>query len=499
MRKPDLPKPDASPAEKKIIDMTVLETWSAEDQVRAIRERVLSPTELVDMHLERIEHASDTFGAFLLVDHEGARLAARALEQQLVSWKGDELPPLFGVPISIKDTWPVAGLRFTAGSAAFADRVASADAMVVKALRDAGCIVLGKTNAAEFGCSSFTENTFGISRSPFDRSRGAGGSSGGAAAAVAAGFGAIALGSDGGGSIRIPAASCGVVGLKPSRGRITTAPGPDSAGLATAGPLARTVADVARLLDVMTGSAPGDSCSLSSPAKGYFRSFVDREPRQLAVGIVLPREQTDPVCIDTCHRLGALLESLGHRVEIAEAASADEYMEAFKFVWSVLAASVPVPDEDEARLLALTQWLRQLGRSHNATDLMAAQSRLLSFGRAIASRYHRYDIVLSPTLTRLPPKVGDVRDDRDPQATFHRMSSLHPLTPVANITGQPSMNLPLCWSEPSETAPAGLPIGMMLTAKHEREDLLISLGAQLERALPWSDRYKSIELGPSSL
>jgi amidase len=239
----------------QIHDLTVLELAAA------IRRRELSPTEITGHYLDRIERLNTEVGAFYTVTADLAREQASQAEKAIAR-AGDpgELPPLTGVPIPIKDLNMVAGVRQTLGSLAFEDNVPAEDDHVTAALRAAGAVITGKTATPEFGLPCYTETAIGPpARTPWDLSRSAGGSSGGAGAAVAAGLAPAAQGSDGGGSIRIPASACGLFGLKPTRGRISHAPlVPDIAGLSTDGPLARTVADAALLLDVMIGNRPGD-------------------------------------------------------------------------------------------------------------------------------------------------------------------------------------------------------------------------------------------------
>ncbi|MFJ6618126.1 amidase [Kitasatospora sp. NPDC091335] len=462
--------------------MTDLHELTLAEQAAAVRRRTVSPTELVDHHLRRIEESDGLLGAYRTVDASGARRAARAAEARLATGGADDgagLPPLLGVPLSVKDTWPVAGLPFTAGSAAFDDRIAPADAAVVGELRAAGAVLLGTTTAAEFGCSCYTETAYATARSPYDPGRGAGGSSGGAAASVAAGLAAGALGSDGGGSIRIPAAACGVVGLKPSRGRVTPAPGTDAFGLATAGPLARTVPDTALLLDAMAGSVPGDGCALPAAPAGHFRSRAGREPGPLRIGVMPRTDGWHPEAALACRRTADLLTDLGHRVEEAPPFDPGEYLPDFTVLWSVLAAAVPVPPEREERLLPLTRWLRAEGGGHSGARLYTAMTSLAATARAVCHRYDRFDAVLSPTTDRPPLPVGSLTDPDAPERTYARMLAVTPRTPLANLTGRPSISLPLHWT------PDGLPIGVMLTARLHQEGLLLSLGAQLERARPW--------------
>ncbi|ATY11209.1 amidase [Amycolatopsis sp. AA4] len=440
----------------------------------AVRAREVSPVELAEEYLGRIDRENDEVGAYLTVDHEGALAAAREAEALVLSGRRD-LPVLCGVPVSVKDTWPVKGLRYTSGSKVFAERVAEVDAAVVTQLRQAGMVLLGKTNAAEFGCSSYTETVFGAARNPHDLARTAGGSSGGAAASVAAGLAPAAQGSDGGGSVRIPAACCGLVGIKPTRGRVSPAPGPDSAGLATAGPIARTVADAALLLDVLSTARPGDTHQLPPTPPGHFASSAERDPGRLRIGVLEGQPNDDPWCRRACEDTAALLADLGHDVEEAAPTVPDDYRDDFTVVWSVLAASVPVPAEREQDLLPLTRWLREKARGYDAVTLMSALGSMQATARRIADRYDRFDVVLSSATATLPPLVGGLVD-ADPARTFENMLEFHPLTPLANITGQPSL------TAPALRTPGGLPAGVLLTGRYGAETTLISVAAQLERA-----------------
>src|ERR1700712_76422 len=239
--------------------MAELHDLNALQAAAATRDRTVSPTELVEHYLDRIARLDGEIGAFVTVTADGAR--AQAAEAEAAVLSGADLPPLHGVPTAIKDLNLTAGVRTTFGSAVHRDFVAPLDDHVVRLLRQAGTISLGKTATPEFGLPCYTETDIGPpARTPWDPTRLAGGSSGGAAAAVAAGFLPIAQGSDGGGSIRIPASVCGLVGLKPSRGRISRGPmDGDAVGLSVLGPLARTVRDAAAFLDAVAGPMPGDS------------------------------------------------------------------------------------------------------------------------------------------------------------------------------------------------------------------------------------------------
>ncbi|MFJ5216141.1 amidase [Streptomyces sp. NPDC088354] len=453
------------------------------EQAAAVRRGEISPVELTTHYLERIERIDPALGAYLTVTPERALAAARDAERLLLA--GGEPPPLLGVPVPVKDLTPVAGVRFTSGSAVFADRVAQQDAHLVTLLRDAGTVLTGKTNTPEFGLPAYTEGRVGPpARTPYDLTRGAGGSSGGAAAAVAAGLAAAAHGSDGGGSIRIPASCCGVVGLKPSRGRVSPAPWGDVSGLAVNGPIARTVRDAAALLDVLSVPAPGDPFPLPVPERTFLR-WCDHEPRRLRIarwarpdvaGVTI-----HPEVLAAYERTSALLEGLGHEVVDVPQPLAPGDRDAFTPVWSVLAALTPVPSDREGELLPLTRWLRAQGQGVGGLDYARALGAMQAAGRTLARAVHPYDAVLTPTLAQLPARVGALRDDADPEADFAAQLAFTPFTAPWNIAGLPAVSLPLQWSA------GGLPIGMMLAGRHGAEGPLLALAAQLEAVAPCRD------------
>ncbi|MEU6342046.1 amidase [Streptomyces sp. NPDC046977] len=451
------------------------------EQAAAVRRREISPVELTTHHLERIERIDPALGAYLTVTPERALQDARRAERLLLA--GGDLPPLLGVPVPVKDLTPVAGIRFTSGSPVFADRVAEQDAHVVTLLRDAGTVMTGKTNTPEFGLPAYTEGRVGPpARTPYDLTRGAGGSSGGAAAAVAAGLAAAAHAGDGGGSIRIPASCCGVVGLKPSRGRVSPAPGGDISGLAVGGPIARTVRDAAALLDVLSAPAPGDPFPLPRPERTFLR-WCDHEPRRLRIARWARPDvagaTVDPEVLAAYERTSALLESLGHEVVDVPQPLAPGDRDAFTPVWAVMAALTPVPPRREHELLPLTAWLRAQALDVGGLDYARALGTMQAAGRKLARAVQPYDAVLTPTLAQLPAPVGALRDDADPAADFAAQLAFTPFTAPWNIAGLPSVSLPLGWSA------GGLPIGMMLGAPHGAEGPLLALAGQLEAAAPW--------------
>ncbi len=467
---------------------------TAVEVAAALRRGEVSVVEVTLDALARAQRLDRRLGLFVTRTPDLALSQARECDRLLAQARRDgrALPPLLGVPCPVKDLTRVAGVRCTLGSAAFADVVADVDDGVVTLLRRAGTVMTGKTSTPELGLPCYTEpDVAPPARTPWDERRGAGGSSGGAAAAVAAGVVPVAHGSDGGGSIRIPASACGVVGLKPSRGRVSPGPyGVDLAGLAVDGPIGRSVADVAVLLDVLATPWPGDGTRLASPGS-TFVAATHRDPPALRVGLLLdPLIAADaPVhaaCRAAAESTAALLAELGHVVVPVRPPFAADQWDAFAAVWSTLAASVPVPPSGEAGLRPLTRWLRERGRATTAVEYVTALAAMQHVTRQVAVAWAHVDVVLSPTLADLPAAVGGLRDDTDPAADFAAQTRFTPWTSVWNITGRPSISLPLHWHEQADVL---LPVGVMLGADLGEESLLLSLAAQLEQARPWRHRY----------
>jgi amidase len=357
---------------------TQLHDLTALEQAAAVRAREVSPTELVEHSLARIEALDAGIGAFITVTAERARAAAARADRAVVD--GAHLPPLHGVPTAIKDLNNTAGVRTTFGSAVLADFVPDVDDAVVTALEAAGTISLGKTNTPEFGFPCYTDNDVaGPARCPWDLSLLAGGSSGGAAAAVAAGLLPFAQGSDGGGSIRIPAGINGLFGIKPSRGRVSNAPySSEVTGLGVQGPLARTVRDAAAMLDAMAGPVTGDPFWAPPPPAGEsFLGYADRPPGRLRIGRYLdsgmPGADLDPEVRAAFEDASALLASLGHEVEDLPAPPLTEgVFPAFEVVWALSGTTLPVPEAAVPRLRPLTRFLRERGLALSAQDAMEA-------------------------------------------------------------------------------------------------------------------------------
>jgi amidase len=470
--------------------MAALHDLSALEQAAAVRKHEVSPSELVEHYLTRIEQWSDAVGAYVTVTPDIARKQARQCERTLRESADSDalLPPLLGVPIAIKDLTDVAGVRCTLGSAAFADRIATVDANVVTLLRDAGTVLLGKSNAAEFGAPAYTEpDVAPPARTPWDLSKSAGGSSGGAGAAVAAGLAPFAQGNDGGGSVRIPASVCGLVGLKVSRGRVSNGPyAGDLSGLAWHGPLTRTVRDAAAWLDATAVAMPGDPHWAPPLASGEtFLKSVDIEPKGLRIARyadpVISDGGVDPLCRAAYDDATKALVDLGHSVDDVAAPDGTELMSAFETVWAVLTSLTPVKDEQQLR--PLTRWLRQRAEGVTGHAFALAIAALQTASRRLLMRFAGYDAVLTPTLAQPPAEVGALRDDADPARDFENQKRFTPFTSVANMTGQPAITLPLYMT------PTGLPIGVMLAGRPAGETALFGLAGQLEAARPWRDRH----------
>ena len=451
----------------------------ATEQARLVRERKVSPVELVELYLQRIERLDPELGAYVTVRGEEALAEARAKAGEPAD------APFHGVPISLKDLDTTAGIRTTFSSEAFASNVPDFDLAHITKLKAAGFIVLGKTNTPEFGTTAFTDSSLnGPCRTPWDLTRNAGGSSGGAGAAVAAGLCSIAQGSDGGGSIRIPASCCGVFGFKASRGRVSAAPFvPGGIGLGTTGPLTRTVADAAAYLDVVCGYEWGDPFPAAPPERP-FAEEVGGDPGRLRVAFTTEAPggfDVDDACTAAAREGAKLLGSLGHEVEEATPDWGGlELMDDFKPVWQTAPALYPV--RDAAVLSPLNQAFLQGALETSSAAYAAAVSRLQLRARKIVSFWSRFDLLLTPTLAMPPALVGWETESDDPWEQFDRAVRFTPFTAAFNVTGQPAMSVPLHWSAEE------LPIGVQLVGPPLGDALLFRVASQLEAARPWADR-----------
>ncbi|HET6817207.1 MAG TPA: amidase [Mycobacteriales bacterium] len=466
--------------------MTQLHDLTLLEQAEAVRRHEVSPVELVDHYLERIDRLNNDVGAFVHVAPDQARAAAKDAESALSS--GQELPPLHGVPTAIKDLYLTADMPTGFGSGAFAPVELGIDEAFVVKLKQAGTISLGKTATPEFGAPCYTEpEGHQPARTPWDLTRSAGGSSGGAGTAVASGLLPAAPGSDGGGSIRIPSSVNGLVGIKTSRGRVSTAPlNAEISGLSVHGPLARTVRDAAALLDAMAGPSNQDWLWHGAPSTGSFLAACDQEPKGLRIGRYItpavPGAVVAPECVAAYEHASQLLESLGHTVEDHPTTFGPELIAMFENLWSVEFASLPVPPENEDGLRPLTKWLRERGRALSALDVWSSLATLRSTARQELERTAHFDAVLTPTLAQPPAKVGGLRNDADPAQDFENQKRYTPFTAPYNMSGQPSINVPLHWTDES------LPIGIQLVGRPGDEVTLLRLAAQIEAAEPWAHR-----------
>src|SRR3954468_20438236 len=453
-----------------------------------VRSGEVTARELVEASLARIEALNDRLNAFILVDADGALEAADAVSP------GDERP-FAGVPIAIKDIGPAwAGKPLTFGSHLFGDFVPPVHGAVVQRFLDAGFIPVGKTNAPEFGILNVTEpRRYGPTRNPWDTERTPGGSSGGSAAATAAGMVPVAHGSDGGGSIRIPAACCGLVGLKAARGRITRGPEQGDDFLVSDGALCRTAADSAAMLDLLAGYEPGDATWAPPPAQP-FSALAARPPGKLRVAMTTepPVEaDLDAVTERAVADAGELLSSLGHEVEEVDAPwRGTDLLQTFTAVFgthislSIMHGSMVSGQEPSEELVEPLSWMVYTGvRERSAVDYLAAKVQLQAVSRAMIGLWSDYDVMLTPALGQRPVEIGAIDScSSEPWDDFRASGRFTPFTALFNVSGQPGISVPLFDGED------GLPLAVQLVGPPAGEGLLLALAAQLEDASPWAAR-----------
>ena len=451
---------------------------SAVEQARLVRGGELSSTELVRHCLERIERIDSTLNSFVTVCGDEALQAAALAD----SSSGDA--PFRGVPIAIKDLAPTAGVRTTYSSRAYAEYVPDFDSAVVRRIREAGFVIVGKTNTPEFGTVAFTESELnGVTRNPWNTALTPGGSSGGAAAALASGLVPAAHATDGGGSVRIPASCCGLFGLKPSRGRVSSAPFGSFEGFSTAGPLTRTVEDAAHILDVLAGYEPGDPWWAAPPERPFAETVAEAPARlRIAFTSTPPIDvAVDPECVAAVTTAAALLADLGHDVREATPPWREPALfDTFIAVWQVGPALHPV--EDISLLTPLNRGLVEAAHASSAADYGRAVASLQILARRIVAFWSEFDVVLTPTLALPPVPIGWQDEVDGAIEQLLRNTEFTPFTAVANLTGLPAMSLPLHWSE------SGLPIGVQAIGPPAGDALLLSFAAQIEAARPWADR-----------
>jgi amidase len=448
------------------------------DQARLIRNKEISPLELTQIYLERIERLNPALGAYVTVVAEQALADAKAKTEHLAS-NPDPLPPLFGVTVSVKDLNPVEGVACAYGIKAACDRIADQDDYIVGKLRQAGMIILGKTATSQLGSLPYTEPPgFPPTRNPWNLDYTPGGSSGGAAAALAAGLCAISQGSDGGGSLRGPAFCCGLVGMKASRGRISFSPvGERLNGLAVNGPLGRTVADTAALLDVFSGYAVGDPYWLPDPDPSFLVG-LDTPPPSLRIGYVTrlnPIGELDPVCRQAIYETVQQVEDLGHTAEEVVFPDLEALIDPFVVAWECVVAEVGVP---WVVLEKMNRWLYWRARRINSGAYLRAVAQLQRVARQIVQFCQPYDVLILPVYMHPAIKIGEWKGLRSPKILENVINWVAPCPPF-NASGQPALAIPRGF------APNGVPVGVQLVGRPAAEATLFSLARQLEPGSPW--------------
>jgi len=474
-----------------------LPSRSALELSELVRSGEVSARTLVEAALRRLEMVDPALNAFVWVDPDGALAAADQVGP------GDGRP-FAGVPIALKDHVAQRDAPCTIGSALFRDYRPGTDSATVRRLRAAGFIVVGRTAMPELGILPTTESRLtGVTVNPWRPGRTPGGSSGGSAAAVAAGIVPLAHGGDGGGSLRVPAACCGLVGLKPSRGRISPAPAAGDDPLVTEGVLTRTVADTAALLDVLAGYEPGDA-TWAPPPRERFRDAVLGPVGRLRVGLALSPPLpavVHPECERGAVETARLLEELGHDVdEVVLPTLSEQSRRAFDDVWAVLAGEGVAAG---GRLLGrpataddvepLTWALYDKARTLDALSYRSAHAEIQSAARQVVVAGSAYDVLITPTLAEPPVPTGTITGwlSPDPMEALARSDQFSPYAAVWNLTGQPAVSLPLY--EHGD----GLPLGVQLIGRPASEATLLAVAAQLEQARPWAHR-RPPPLAPSA-
>jgi Asp-tRNA(Asn)/Glu-tRNA(Gln) amidotransferase A subunit family amidase len=462
----------------------------ASELARMIRAKDVSPVEVVAAVLERIDRINPRVNAYCTITAEQARKAA--VEAEAAVRRGDRLGPLHGVPFSLKDLTPTKGIRTTMGSKIFEHNVPEEDAILVERLRGAGAILLGKTNTPEFGCKPFTDNRlFGATVNPWALTRSPGGSSGGAAAAVATGLGPLAEGSDLAGSIRHPAAWCGVVGFKPSQGRIPRYPNPTAWNAMSAnGPITRTVGDAALMFAVMAGPDPRDPLALPHTGEDWANLAQQTDLRGLRVawtpdlGGAAP---VDPTIAATCRAATRTVSDLGWKVDEASP-------EIGNIRDPFLALNASLRQATVGKHLA--QWRDQMdpilvrrieiSLTLTAADVGRAEVERSAYHHRLRRFFERYDLLLCPTTAvaaspleaPIPTEIGGraIRDHLD----------MLVLTYAFNLSGYPAISVPCGWTAD------GLPIGLQIAGGWHQDALVLKAAASVERAAPWTNRRPAL-------
>ncbi len=486
------------------------DTLDAIGLAKLVERGAIGPAELLEEAIARIERTHPQLNA--VVDRQYARARAAVA-------RGLPAGPLRGVPLLVKEDLPIAGMRLSFGSVLLRDHVARETHAVARRLRASGLVCVGRTNMSELGLLPTTEPAlFGPTRNPWSLERSPGGSSGGSAAAVAARVVPLAHGSDGGGSIRIPASHCGLVGLKPSRARTPDSPARDPLGTITELCLTRSVRDTALVLDLLSVPDPPERVLLPAPPRPY-RELVERDPGRLRIAFTTTSfsgRRAHPDCVAAVEAAARLCAELGHEVEEAEPRiDGRRFNDAFLVLWAMAAGYCAravlerlVQDGFPRRavglcerrlgfeaLLRVTAWrlgaaplepftrrLIDIDRRHTPGDLWLANQALRDAEHALTSFLGEHDLLLTPTMGEPPWRVGELDLTASDAVLRDRLFHYVAFTPLANTTGLPAVSLPLHWSA------EGLPIGVQFIAPYGREDRLLGLAGALERARPWSGR-----------
>jgi aspartyl-tRNA(Asn)/glutamyl-tRNA(Gln) amidotransferase subunit A len=457
---------------------------SALELAALIRDKQLSPVELTVALLARIEALDPELNAFCLVTAETARVAAR--EAEIAVMKGEPLGALHGVPVSLKDVLFTRGLRTTGGSRLFDELVPEEDTAAVGRLKAAGAVILGKTNTSELGHKGITDNPlFGRTRNPWNPALTPGGSSGGAAAAVAAGLGPIALGTDGGGSVRVPAAFCGLVGLKPSFGRVPQNPAfPGWEHVGHSGPLARTVRDAAAVLDVIAGGDDRDRTSLPREPGSYVEA-CDADVRGLHVAWTpdLGYAAVDDRVLEVCGNAAAAFEEqLGCHVEVVNPGweNPEEIFGTIVAAQFYAAWGDELPAREADLDASLVRFLRR-GGAVTAREYLKAMAQVAAYWQEAQTFLARFDLLLTPT-TAVPPFPLGTGVPREIAGREVSRLGWMPFTYPFNLTGQPAVSVPAGFTED------GLPIGLQIVGRRHADRTVLAAAAAFEAACPWRDR-----------
>jgi amidase len=462
-------------------------TSTALELAGALRRRELSATELLEQCLAAVDERNPQLNAVTWRNDDEARVAAAEADRRLAA---GEHAPFLGVPLPIKDLTPVAGWPVTFGSRGASDQPSKESELVVDVLAAAGFVLCGRTNTPEFGVITVAENLrYGISRNPWNTERSPGGSSGGAAAAVAGGMFPIAHANDGGGSIRIPASYCGLVGLKPSRGRVPRL-AQSWLGAVVEGVVARSVADSAAVLDAISGWDAAAWYNAPAPARP-FAEETDTPPGSLRIGLMAQAPlgiPTDEACVEAARSAAATLEELGHVIEEVEVPTISEEMVP-PFIALTQGGLADYEGIDWSAVEPHIVHQRKAAGELGAYDYVLAARTLELLSRREVARWGRdFDVLLTPTSAILPPQAGSILEATHAapdQPNFEVVASVS-FTAFGNVTGLPAVSLPLHRTE------AELPVGVQLTGGPWKEAMLVSLSAQLEQAMPWAERLPSL-------